>query len=433
MKVMKVIHGYPMRYNAGSEVYSQTLCHGLVRRGHDVSVFCREENSFVPDFAVRTERDRDEEKITLHLVNNPRLKDRYRVEEIDNRFAKVLDSTKPDIVHFGHLNHLSTGLVETAKGMRLPTVFTLHDYWLMCPRGQFMQFFPEDEFEIWKDCDCQEDGKCAVRCYKRYFSGEAERYGADLSYWTDWVKYRMEHTKKVAELVDVFIAPARYLYNRFRDGFGIPENKMLYLDYGFDLSRMSARQRTAGEPFTFGYIGTHIPAKGIHILLDAFGRLRGDVQLKIWGRHIGQDTKALEAIADLLPNRGRVVWEDEYKNSAITEDVFNNCDAIVVPSIWAENSPLVIHEAQQARVPVITANAGGMAEYVRHEENGLLFEHRNAHSLAEQMQRLADDPNWAKELGDKGYLFSDNGDIPRIEEHILAIENIYQKLLGGKK
>ena len=40
-------------------------------------------------------------------------------------------------------------------------------------------------------------------------------------------------------------------------------------------------------------------------------------------------------------------------------DVFNHCDAIVVPSIWAENSPLVIHEALQARVPVITADYGG--------------------------------------------------------------------------
>ena len=33
----------------------------------------------------------------------------------------------------------------------------------------------------------------------------------------------------------------------------------------------------------------------------------------------------------------------------------------------------MIHEAQQARVAVITADAGGMREYVRHEQNGLLF------------------------------------------------------------
>jgi glycosyltransferase involved in cell wall biosynthesis len=69
-------------------------------------------------------------------------------------------------------------------------------------------------------------------------------------------------------------------------------------------------------------------------------------------------------------------------------EVLNRVDAIVVPSIWEENSPLVIHEAQQARVPVITADVGGMAEYVRHEHNGLLFRHRNAGSLATQMQRF---------------------------------------------
>ena len=40
MKILKVIHGYPMRYNAGSEVYSQTLCHGLSKK-HTVEVFSR--------------------------------------------------------------------------------------------------------------------------------------------------------------------------------------------------------------------------------------------------------------------------------------------------------------------------------------------------------------------------------------------------------
>ena len=67
----------------------------------------------------------------------------------------------------------------------------------------------------------------------------------------------------------------------------------------------------------------------------------------------------------------------EYRNPEIVPEVFNRCDAIVVPSIWAENSPLVIHEALQARMPVITADYGGMAEYVHHERNGLLFRHRD--------------------------------------------------------
>ena len=48
---------------------------------------------------------------------------------------------------------------------------------------------------------------------------------------------------------------------------------------------------------------------------------------------------------------------------------------LVVPSIWWENSPLTIHEAFLAGIPVITANAGGMAEFVRQEISGLLFRH----------------------------------------------------------
>jgi glycosyltransferase involved in cell wall biosynthesis len=97
-----------------------------------------------------------------------------------------------------------------------------------------------------------------------------------------------------------------------------------------------------------------------------------------------------------------------------------------------ENSPLVIHEAQQARIPVITADTGGMAEYVHHGENGLLFEFRSIDSLAEQMQKFINNPKLAKDLGNRGYLLNENGDIPSIEEHVCDIENVYKQLAGNK-
>ena len=430
MKILKVIHGYPMRYNAGSEVYSQTLCHGLADR-HEVHVFTREEDAFAPDFRLRTERDADDPRITVHLVNNPRLKDRYRAAGVDQRFAEVLEQVRPDIVHVGHLNHLSTSLLKEAAAREVPIVFTLHDYWLMCPRGQFMQMFPEDPNNLWAACDGQEDRKCAERCYARYFSGAPDEREADISYWTDWVARRMAHVREMTELVDLFIAPARYLHDRYRDAFGLPERKLIYLDYGFARERMAGRSRAAEEAFTFGYIGTHIPAKGIHDLIRAFGRLEGSPLLRIWGRPRGQDTDALRAMAAALPAgvAERVEWLPEYKNQEIVRDVFNRCDAIVVPSVWVENSPLVIHEAQQARVPVITANAGGMAEYVHHEVNGLLFEHRSAGALAEQMQRLVNDPELAERLGARGYPFSPSGDIPDVAEHVRAVERLYDEVL----
>lgn len=433
MKILKVIHGYPMRYNAGSEVYSQTLCQGLAER-HEVHVFTREEDAFAPDGRLREERDPDDSRIRLHLVNNPRNKDRYRLAIIDQRFAEVLERVEPDVVHIGHLNHLSTSLVREAASRAIPIVYTLHDYWLMCPRGQFMQMFPVDPTELWAACDGQDDRKCAERCYARYFAGDPDGSAADVEHWTGWVGRRMAHVRQMTDLVDLFVAPARYLHDRYRDEFGLPARKLVYLDYGFDRARMAGRARAPGEPFTFGYIGTHIPAKGIHQLIRAFGALSGDSRLRIWGRPRGQDTAALKAIAAGLGDgvADRIEWMPEYRNQDIVPDVFDRVDAIVVPSVWVENSPLVIHEAQQARVPVITADAGGMAEYVRHEVNGLLFAHRQTAALAEQMQRFVDDPAWAADLGEQGYLFSDDGQIPAVDAHVRAIEGLYADVIARR-
>ncbi len=430
MKIVQVIHGYPMRYNAGSEVYTQTLCHGLAAR-HEVHVFTREEDPFASDHRVRQEVDRDDERVALHIVNNPRGRDCYRDPGVDRRFAELLERVRPEVVHVGHLNHLSTSLVFEATRREVPVVYTLHDYWVMCPRGQFMQTHPRDPDDLWPACDGQDDRKCAERCYARYFSGAPDERANDVAYWTDWVARRMRHVRQMVDVVDRFIAPAHYLHDRYQDAFGLPAVKLTYLDYGFDRSRLAGRVRRPGEPFTFGYIGTHIPAKGIHHLIAAFGRLRGDARLRIWGRPRGQDTEALRQLARDLPGgaEARIDWSPEYRNQEIVRDVFDHVDAIVVPSIWAENSPLVIHEAQQARVPVITADAGGMAEYVHHEVNGLLFAHRDPAALAGAMQRLADDPALARQLGARGYLNSASGDVPDVLDHVAAVESIYEDVL----
>ena len=432
MKILQVIHGYPMRYNAGSEVYTQGLAQALADR-HEVHVFARQENAFLPEYATQVETDPSDHRITIHLINMARARDGYRHAAVDDAFGRLLDDVRPQVVHIGHLNHLSTSLVFQAKERRIPVVFTLHDYWLMCPRGQFIQMYPANPADVWAVCDGQDDRKCAVRCYVRYFSGGEEEYETDAAHWTDWVARRMGHVREVCDAVDMFIAPSMYLLRRFRDDFGIPGGKLTYLDYGFHRQRMEGRNRARGEPFTFGYIGTHIPAKGINHLIESFGGVTGSPRLRIWGRHRGVETEGLKALARSLPESAgdRVEWMGEYRNQDIVADVFNRCDAIVVPSIWAENSPLVIHEALQARAPVITADFGGMAEYVHHELNGLLFAHRDPRSLAEQMQRLADDPELARRLGRRGYAQSGDGTVPDMDEHSLAVERIYDSLVNG--
>ena len=428
MKILKVIHGYPPRYSAGSEVYSRTLAQELSNR-HEVQVFTRQENSFISDYYYKTELDPTDPRILLHIINMPRLKyrDQFIHIQTDEIFQNILNSFKPDIVHFGHLNYLSLNLPKITKNNNIPSIFTLHDFWLMCPRGQFIQ---RNSKEPWELCDGQEDSKCVKQCYKGSFTGEKENFEGDFLYWKNWVHNRMKQTKLIINYIDYFIAPSRYLLGKFVDEFSVPKEKITYLDYGFNLEKLKKRKRIKEKSFVFGYIGTHTPQKGIHILLKAFSRLKGNVRLKIWGAS-RDDTDALKFIeSSLLPKASKnIKWMGGYNNDKIVETVFNEVDSIVVPSIWGENSPLVIHEAQQVHIPVVTANFGGMSEYVQHLKNGLLFQHRDDADLAEKMQLFIDKPDLAKKLGEKGYLYTTNKQIPDIKSHTAEIETIYGNLM----
>ena len=427
MHILKIIHGYPLNYNAGSEVYSQSICNELSKH-HKVTVFTREENPYRTDFEIRKQTENNQ--LDFYFVNNPNGKDGYRHQQMDANFAKLIAAIKPDIAHIGHLNHLSTGLVDELNKQNIPIVFTLHDFWLMCPRGQFLtrSIGKENNFEL---CSGQQDHKCATDCYKVYFSGREENEIQDIEHWSAWTHQRMNETKAIIQKVDLFIAPSQYLRNRFIKEFSVPENKIIYLDYGFPTEYLTPTEKSKEHTnFTFGYIGTLIPAKGVNQLIEAFCKIDAPANLKIFGRQNGQSTEALKLLANKSKNN--IEFAGEYINHNLANEVFSKVDCIVVPSIWAENSPLVIHEAQSCKVPVITADFGGMKEYVQHQVNGLLFEHRNVSSLAEQMKFAIANPELMKMYGQKGYLFSKDGSVPNIQYHCKELEKIYNRFIKPK-
>ena len=424
MRILKVIHGYPPRYSAGSEVYSQSICEELSKR-HEVVVFSREENPFAPDMTIRATEVHPGPAV--HLVNMPRAKDGYRHAELDVRFEELVRSFEPDVAHIGHLNHLSTGIVDVLVKARIPIVYTLHDFWLMCPRGQFLQrnFGQGRLHEL---CDGQEDRKCARTCYSSAVSGVAATLRLEEDHYTDRVRTRMEEMHRLTSAVDLFIAPSEYLRTRFVDGFGLDADKVKYLDYGFPTDYLVANtKREACPKFRFGYIGTHIPAKGVNMLIEAFDGLGDGAELFIWGAKDQQSTAALQAMA---ASRTGIHFMGAYVNLNLANEVFSRVDCIVVPSIWMENSPLVIHEAQACGIPVITADAGGMAEYVEHQVNGLLFKHRSIEDLEEQMHWACDHPKEMERLGRRGYLLSTVGEVPSIMDHCAVLEDLYIQLIA---
>jgi len=423
MKILKIIHGYPPIYNAGSEVYSQSICNELSKK-HEVTVFTREQNPYKQDFKIRTEKRH--KNLTIHYLNKRIDKDNYQNENVDKKLAKIIQEYQPDIAHIGHLNHLSTGIIDELKKQNIPIIFTLHDFWLMCPRGQFLQRNYEQE-NYYQLCEKQEDEKCALNCYHHYFSGQKKDFQRDKEFWTAWINTRMQKTIGIVKKVDLFIAPSKYLMKRFINDFNVPKSKIIYLDYGFPTDYLQAIEHKTNKIYTFGYIGTQIPAKGINLLIKAFSKIEKKAILKIWGRTNGQSTTALKNIA--IQCKNKVEFCGEYINEKITDEVFSKVDCIVVPSIWGENSPLVIHEAQACKVPVITADYGGMKEYVAHKKNGLLFKHRGLEDLSNKMLYALENSDKMRDFGQVGYLYSETGDVPNITEHCIELTKIYEKVI----
>jgi glycosyltransferase involved in cell wall biosynthesis len=76
-----------------------------------------------------------------------------------------------------------------------------------------------------------------------------------------------------------------------------------------------------------------------------------------------------------------------FPNSEIAK-VFRGIDVLVVPSLWYENTPLVIYSAQAARCPVVASDLPGLSATIKNNENGLLFESGCSVDLEKQLARL---------------------------------------------
>ena len=104
----------------------------------------------------------------------------------------------------------------------------------------------------------------------------------------------------------------------------------------------------------------------------------------------------------------------------------NNIDWVIVPSIWWENSPLVIQEAFACGKPILCSDIGGMAEKVTHRVNGLQFRVRDTAHLAHTIREAANTPGLWDDL---------RRGIPplyQMKGHVEAITGLYRQLIERK-
>lgn len=175
--------------------------------------------------------------------------------------------------------------------------------------------------------------------------------------------------------------------------WGLSEARLHLVAHGLERPVTASPEHAPRAPgsLRLAYLGQVIPAKGLHVLLDAVRRLRRghyDITLDVHGG--GTDPayeRRLRRIAG--PNEG-VYWHGPYAPGDVWS-FLGDVDAVVVPSLWREIGPLVMYEALAAGRPVVASDLPNMYYVVQHGRNGLLFRPGRVADLARQLARLTDE------------------------------------------
>jgi glycosyltransferase involved in cell wall biosynthesis len=401
MKLLHAIHDYLPAHRSGSEIYAHALGGALRARGHEVEIVCAETDLGVASGAVRR-REVDGIPIT-ELVNNWEVSsfaESYRPRALAGPLRELLRRFRPDVVHVHSLLNLSFDLPAMARREGAAVVATLHDFTLVCASGG--QRVHVAERHVCHEIDTDRCARCfrdspfhSLMAARSSGGGQATRF---LARWLGRrsgapgvapadLAERLRQVPIVAREIDCFVAPSRSLAADLAR-FGVPAAKIEISDYGFEPLATVARPGST-EELRIGFVGTLVWHKGAHVLVEALRRLPA-----------GRFRATLHGNLDWYPDYVRALREAsrglpvEFPGSFGAGElprVLADLDVLVVPSLWPENSPLVIHEAFQAGVPVIGARTGGVPELVSDGVNGLVYEPDSAAGLATALGRLVAD------------------------------------------
>ena len=155
------------------------------------------------------------------------------------------------------------------------------------------------------------------------------------------------------------------------------------------------------RPFTIGYAGGFIAAKGVDTLFKACARLTDDWRLRLVGS--GDQEQSLRDLATQLHIEKRVFWDGKTPSTAMP-DFYRSLDALVLPSRtqhnWMEQFGRVLVEAMACGVPVIGSNSGEIPQVIG--DAGLVFPEGEDEVLAIRLQQLLADPALCADLSQRG-------------------------------
>lgn len=424
MNILLVVHQFFPQFSAGTEVLTLGVARELRAMGHNVRIFSGHPSASDNVQVGQLTREKFDkfEIYRFHHAYIP-MGGQLSMLEIgwDNRlaahyFRDILAEFQPDRVHYFHLHRLGTGLIEEAEKAGVPQSLTPTDFWAFCPTSQLR--LPDGR-------TCDGPSRYAGNCAQHFAQNKAIpiRLQASIQRLPTFLADGAVQTAKLLRLrgpgyireltalggflsktisrlnkIQKILAPNLFMRDKLI-AYGVDPQRVLEVSYGIDLPSglISTKVRRSSSPLRIGFIGTLAPHKGAHVLMDSFARLpAGKATLHIYGA--GQ---AFPDYLALLRNTASKISGVNLAGTFLPDEIFTvlaGIDVLVVPSLWFENTPLVVYSAQAAGVPVVASNFPGLSCALRDKVDGLLFAPGNVEELAGLLSELAALPSLLDEL-----------------------------------
>jgi len=282
-------------------------------------------------------------------------------ESLTTWFTDLIRALKPTVVHTHHYAHLGLEYLRVIKQIdpTIKIVMTLHEFMAICSNnGQMIKTGGV------KLCSRESYDECA-QCFP-------DRTAEDF-----WL--RKHYFQRHFEFVDQFVSPSEFLRQRYIQ-WGLQPERITVIENGqSEAPPIPPRSLAEGETRNrFGFFGQITPYKGLDVVLAALSQMpeakRRNISLEVHGANLEfQPSDYQNKVKDLLEpliEQGVVHWVGPYQPHEFRTRMAN-IDWMLVPSIWWENSPMVIQEALVSGRPVVCSDIGGMAEKVHHGIDGV--------------------------------------------------------------
>jgi glycosyltransferase involved in cell wall biosynthesis len=380
VRVLIVSHGHPAFSIGGAEVASHNLFRALGGTDGVDAFYLAKSPATLPrhaDTPLMSLRQGERETFLHTEAWDQFWLSNGGIGDLQGAFSDYLRHVRPDVVHFHHVIGLGVEAIVQVRRV-LPNaaiVITFHEYLSICiNHGQMVKTSRSVL------CRGASPAECAG-CFPQHSPG--------------LIFQREAFLKDHLLTADAFVSPSHFLIDRYA-GWGLPRERFTMIENGLapHTAAPPRKVNTKGRRARFGFFGQLSEFKGLHVLLEAVTSIDDDVwgndaTLYIFGGNLENQPLAFRERFDRLIERTarRARFFGSYRSEELPR-LMEQVDWVIVPSIWWENSPVVIQEAFFHGRPPIVGDIGGMAEKVRHGVDGLHFRAGSPEDLADRMSEV---------------------------------------------